>query len=84
MSTTLCPSPIRVAAWQKLYQNALLETDQSEVTARIAEAERAILRRTRELYDSSADNIEEDQALDDALYTLQALHNSQAREKQAA
>ncbi|MFY9907295.1 MAG: hypothetical protein WAM43_03430 [Terriglobales bacterium] len=40
--------------------------------------------RAQELCHSSADSIEEDEALEDALYGLQALQNSLAREKSAA
>jgi hypothetical protein len=84
MSTTARPSPTRVAYWHQLYRAALFETDERELPARIAEAERAIAQRAQELFHSSTDSIEEDEALEDALYGLQALQNSQAREKQAA
>ena len=84
MSTTACPSPGPLADWHRLYQAALFETDRREIPLRIAVAERAIVRRTRELFNSSVDSIEEDQALDDALYTLQALQNSLAQVEQAA
>ncbi|MGA7635016.1 MAG: hypothetical protein WCB11_29980 [Terriglobales bacterium] len=84
MSTTARPSPTRVAHWQQSYQAALFETDERELPARIAEAERAIAQRAQELFNSNTDSIEEDEALEDALYGLQALQNSQAREKQAA
>jgi hypothetical protein len=46
MLTTVHPSPTRVAAWHKLYQAALFETDECEVPLRIAEAEQAIVQRT--------------------------------------
>jgi hypothetical protein len=42
---------------------------------RIAAAEKAIVARARELFFSGHDTIEEDQALDDALYALRALQN---------
>jgi hypothetical protein len=70
-ATALSNSP----AWGKLYVAALFETDQSRVASRIAEAEKAIVARARELFFSGADTIEEDQALDDALYALKALQN---------
>ncbi|MGB7149740.1 MAG: hypothetical protein WBD45_11345 [Terriglobales bacterium] len=76
--------PTPVAAWHKLYQAALFETDERELPRRIAEAERAMAQRAQELCHSSADSIEEDEALEDALYGLQALQNSLAREKSAA
>jgi hypothetical protein len=84
MSTTVYPSPTRVAAWHKLYQAALFETDERKMPVRIAEAEQAIVQRTKELFDSTADSIEEDEALEDALYGLQALQNSLALDKRAA
>jgi hypothetical protein len=45
------------------------------VPNRIADAEKAIVARARELFSAGADTIEEDQALDDALYALRALQN---------
>jgi hypothetical protein len=58
-----------------LYVAALFETDKSRVPDRIAEAKKAIVSRARYLFASGADTIEEDQALDDALYALQALQS---------
>ncbi len=85
MSTSARPSPSRVAVWHQLfYQAALFETDERAIPVRIAEAEMAIVQRARELFHLSFDSIEEDEALEDALYGLQALQNSQAREKRAA
>jgi hypothetical protein len=78
MSTAVCPSPTRVAAWHRLYQAALFETDEREIPVRIAEAEQAIVKRAKELFNSTADSIEENEALEDALYGLQALQNSLA------
>jgi hypothetical protein len=59
--------------WRELYIAALFETDDSRLPARIADAERAIVARARELFSAGADTIEEDQLLDDALYALRAL-----------
>jgi hypothetical protein len=64
-----------VRNWRDLYVAALFETDQSRVPNRIADAEKAIVARARELFSAGADTIEEDQALDDALYALRALQN---------
>jgi hypothetical protein len=61
--------------WRELYTAALFETDKDRVPARIADAEKAILVRARELFAAGADMIEEDQALDDALYALRALQS---------
>jgi len=61
--------------WRELYSAALFETDKSRIPTRIADAEKAIVARARELFSAGADTIEEDQALDDALYALRALQN---------
>jgi hypothetical protein len=60
--------------WRELYTAALFEVDADRLPARIADAEKAIVARARELFSAGADTIEEDQALDDALYALRALH----------
>ena len=62
-------------AWHSLYQAALFETDRTKIPDRIAEAEKAILDRVKELFVANSDHIEEDQVLDDALYALRALRN---------
>ncbi len=76
MATSRNPSP-RDWTWRELYVAALMEANDEKMSARIAQAERAILDRARELFNASADNIadniEEEQALDDALYALRAL-----------
>lgn len=62
-------------AWHALYHAALFETDRERVPHLIAEAEKAILSRMRELFATETDHIEEDVVLDDALYALRALRN---------
>jgi hypothetical protein len=61
--------------WRDLYTAALFETDKDRIPTRVAEAERAIVGRARELFAAGSDTIEEDQALDDALYALRALQS---------
>ncbi|MFY9743437.1 MAG: hypothetical protein WA252_18565 [Candidatus Sulfotelmatobacter sp.] len=61
--------------WHELYVAALFETDREQIPSRIATAEKAIIARSRELFSASSDTIEEDQALDDALYALKALQS---------
>jgi len=51
---------------------------------KIAEAERAILNRVKELFQVQVDHIEEDQILDDARYALRALRNCVVPESTAA
>jgi hypothetical protein len=62
-------------SWRDLYVAAPFETDTNRMPARIAAAETAIVSRVRELFSVGSDTIEEDQALDDALYALRALQN---------
>jgi hypothetical protein len=70
------PSPtVFLRSWRELYSAALFETDKDRIPTRIADAEKAIVARARELFSAGADTIEEDQALDDALYALRALQN---------
>jgi len=64
-----------ILPWHALYRAALFETDRSKVADRIAEAERAIFAREKELFTAKVDHIEEDLFLDDALYALRALRN---------
>jgi hypothetical protein len=59
--------------WKNLYVTALLEADVERAPTLIAEAERAIAERARELFKMSGDHIEEEQMMDDALYALHAL-----------
>ncbi|MGA8508263.1 MAG: hypothetical protein WB762_21865 [Candidatus Sulfotelmatobacter sp.] len=65
----------KTLSWRELYTAALFETDKNRMPARIADAEEAIVARARELFSAGNDTIEEDQALDDALYALRALQN---------
>jgi hypothetical protein len=62
-------------SWREFYIAALFETDNNRLGGRIADAEKAIVARARELFAAGADTIEEDQALDDALYALKALQS---------
>ena len=80
----LQPSRPDVAAWRELYLAALFEVDPAKMSARIIDAEKAIILRARELFQMSGDNIEEESALDDALYALRALRTSCARGAAAA
>jgi hypothetical protein len=68
-------NPPSVWAWRDLYLTALMEVDKDKTAAHIATAEHAILTRARELFKAPGDNIQEEEALDDALYALHALKN---------
>ncbi len=62
-------------AWRGLYKSALFEVDKTKLPERIAQAEKALTLRARELFHAAGDNIEEGEALDDAMYALHALRN---------
>ena len=66
--------------WRELYKAALSESDKSKLPERVAEAEKVIALRARELFQAAGDNGEETEALDDVMYALRALgSNSQMR-----
>ena len=69
------PRSLNIEVWRKSYVAALFESDITKLPERIAEAERALVLRARELFQAEGDNIEEQQALDDAMYALTALKN---------
>jgi len=71
-------------SWRDLYRAALFEPDSIEIPKRIAEAEHALVMRARELFASKDDNIEEEQALDDAMYALNALRNAWTHRRASA
>jgi hypothetical protein len=51
-------------------QGCALEVDNARLPERIAQAEKALALRARELFHIAGDNIEEEQALDDTMYAL--------------
>ena len=63
-------------AWKDLYKAALFEVDNARLPERIAQAEKTLALRARELFQIAGDNIEEEQALDDTMYALRALRNT--------
>jgi len=54
---------------------ALFEPDKQRMAQRIAAAEKALVVRARELFQATGDNLEEESAIDDALYALHALEH---------
>jgi hypothetical protein len=61
--------------WRGLYKAALFETDTSKQSSRIEEARTALVLRSRELFATSPNDDCETEAIDSALYALQALEN---------
>src|SRR5258707_14644440 len=75
MSTAISESPDS-RYWRQLYRAALFEIEESKLPARIAEAERAVVLRARELFRAAGDNGEEPAAaLDQAMDALHALRS---------
>jgi hypothetical protein len=62
--------------WKDLYQAAIHESDLNRLPERIADAEIALVLRTRELFYTSEDRIDEGESLDDAMCILHALRSS--------
>ncbi len=61
--------------WRGLYKAALFETDTSKLPWRIEEARKALIFRSRELFKTSPNYDGETEAIENALYALQALEN---------
>ena len=75
MSTGICKSPDS-RYWRALYKAAVSEIGNSKQPERIAEAEKAVVLRARELFQAAGDNGEETEALDDVMYALHALRSN--------
>jgi hypothetical protein len=69
-------APVENTTWRELYSAAILELNRTQIAPRIAQAEKVIIERARELFDEDGVNSDERQALDDALYFLRALRNT--------
>jgi hypothetical protein len=61
--------------WRGLYKAALFETDTSKLARRIEEARKALIFRSRELFKTSPNYDGETEAIENALYALEALEN---------
>ena len=75
METAFPPCPSIRTDWKARYRAAILETDRSLGSQKVAEAEKAILARERELFYASG-TFEEKEDLEDALYALRALRTA--------
>ena len=71
-AAVLYPNPEH---WRDFYRAALLETDNARLPERVTKAEQVIVTRARQLFGGAIDDLEESQALDDALYALRALQS---------
>ena len=78
MNTGICKG-LDARSWKDLYQTAMCESDLNKLPERIADAETALVMRTRELSYTSGDKFEEKDSLDDALCILHALRSSLKR-----
>lgn len=71
MDTRMHKASIR--DWKEIYKAALFEDDNSKIAQRIADAERALEARSRELYGAGDDQIREQRAMENARYFLRVL-----------
>ena len=69
MNPGISTSP-KSAHWKVLYRSAILENNKTVLRKRVHEAEEAVLARGREIV--YGNDIEEKEALEDALYALRA------------
>lgn len=67
------PMQFQSQTWKRLYLAALFENNKSRLPLKIAEAQNAALRRRSELLSQPDSDTLERQALDTALFSLQAL-----------
>ncbi len=74
MSAGFLPCPGHTE-WKSLYRAAILETNQLVISQRICRAEEAVLAREREVFYGHG-TLEEQEALEDALYALRALRTA--------
>jgi len=75
MSTDISKSP-GSRHWRELCKAALYEVDKNRISGRIAQAEKAVVLRARELFQAAGDNSGETEALDDVMYALHALESN--------
>ena len=69
-----------LATWKEKYMAALFEMDKGRLNQRITDAEMAVAKRTRELFQGDGDSssgtqLRERKALEAALYALRALRS---------
>jgi hypothetical protein len=72
---TVLPPLLNQTNWKTLYRAAILETNKGVLSKRVSEAEKAVLAREREVFYGHA-SVEEQEALEDALYALRAFRTA--------
>jgi hypothetical protein len=70
--------------WKELYNAALFETDKNKLSERIAHAEWALALRSRELFHTDSEHLQERQAVDSAINALYALRMASAPSRKRA
>ena len=66
---------VKCIDWRSLYRAAILETNKGLLRHRVLDAEEAVIARGREIFYGNG-TPEEEEALDDALYTLHAFRSA--------
>jgi hypothetical protein len=74
MPETAVSNPKR--PWRDLYVAALFEADPGKFAERVAEAEKALAVRARELFQAGGHHLEEEHAMDDTMRALKTLRYS--------
>jgi hypothetical protein len=74
MKSTFTPC-LDHAEWRTLYRAAILETNKNVIPHMVSEAEKAVISRRRQLFGTMG-TLEEKEALEDALYALQAFRTA--------
>jgi len=72
---TASPPCLSRTEWQTLYRVAILETNKSLLPQRVSDAEQAVIKRGREIFQDHGSPEEKD-ALADALYALRAFRSA--------
>jgi hypothetical protein len=72
---TAFPPCLNSAEWRTLYRAAILESNKNVLPKRVTEAEEAVIARRREIFYADG-SPEEKEALEDALYALQAFRTA--------
>lgn len=72
---TAFPPCLNRTDWQTLYRAAILETNKSLLPQRVSEAEQAVIKRGREIFQDHGAP-EEKEAIEDALYALRAFRSA--------